>query len=283
MAHLYRTAWEAWSELAHEQYPTGTPAAVAALHSAGDLLAWNPHVHGLFLSGVIMPDGSFRSVEIDQERLQELFADKVLLALLEEDLLTEADIDNMNSWPHSGFNVFVGELIEHSDQKRLLFAARYLKKCPLSNERLTIVEASSQDSYIEYASFKNGTKNIRRFTPLDFLAEVSQHIPNIWEQTTRFFGAYSARSRGAARAIAETRESGILPLPEQIQRPSASWARLIKRVFEYDPLICPKCQSPMKIKAFITDPSQIDRSTTNLNIPNQRSPPSLRFTLPIAA
>ena len=65
----------------------------------------------------------------------------MLLALLAKDLLTEADIDNIKSWPRSGFNVFVGELIEHSDQQRLLFAARYLKKCPLSNERLTIVEA----------------------------------------------------------------------------------------------------------------------------------------------
>ncbi|MFS8160413.1 MAG: hypothetical protein ACMG6E_09460, partial [Candidatus Roizmanbacteria bacterium] len=38
MAHLYHAAWDAWKELALEQYPTGTPAAVQALHSAGDLL-----------------------------------------------------------------------------------------------------------------------------------------------------------------------------------------------------------------------------------------------------
>ena len=55
------------------------------------------------------------------------------------------------------------------------------------------------------------------------------------------------------------------------------------KVFEFDPLVCPKCQGPMKIRAFIVDPYEIDRITKNLNIPNQRAPPSLRFTLPIAA
>ena len=112
--------------------------------------------------------------------------------------LTEEDIDNMKSWEHSGFNVFIGEPIDHNDKDRLLFAARYLKKCPLSNERLTIVETNGEDAHIEYASFRDGAKNIRKFTPLAFLAEVSQHIPDMWEQTTRFFGAYSSRTRGAA-------------------------------------------------------------------------------------
>ena len=114
-------------------------------------------------------------IDIDQDKLQVLFADKVLLALLEENLLTEEDIDNMKSWQHSGFNVFIGEPIDHNDKDRLLFAAGYLKKCPLSNERIKIVEASGKESLIEYASFKNGTKNVRTFTPLEFLAAVSQH------------------------------------------------------------------------------------------------------------
>lgn len=282
MAHLYRAAWESWKDLAQEQFPTGTPAAVEALHSAGDLLSFHPHVHGLFLAGVIMPDDSFQSLEIDQERLQALFADKVLSALLDQELLTQDDIDNMKSWRHSGFNVFVGEPIPYNDQKRLLFAARYLKKCPLSNERLKIVELSGEDSYIEYASFKHGEKSVRTFTPLQFLAEVSQHIPDLWEQTSRFLGAYSARTRGAAKEK-KSSESAILPLPEPLQKPSANWARLMKKVFEFDPLVCPKCGSAMKIKAFITDTKEIARITKNLGIQEQRAPPKLKYVPPLAA
>ena len=74
---------------------------------------------------------------------------------------------------------------------------------------------------------------------------------------TRFFGAYSCRSRGAVK---EEASDSITVLPELEDRPSASWARCIrlrstfkacrtkqeatagqvKKVFELDPLKCPK-------------------------------------------
>lgn len=173
---------------------------------------------------------------------------------------------------HSGFNVFVGDPIDSADQKRLLFAARYLKKCPLSNERLKIIDGNTE-TIIEYISYKNERKSIRTFTPLKFLAEIQQHIPNSWEQTTRFLGAYSSRSRGAAKEkiLLESSDIDILPLPEPIQKPSANWTRLMKKVFELDPLLCRKCGSQMRIKAFITNPYEIDRITKNLGIPNQRA------------
>lgn len=33
-----------------------------------------------------------------------------------------------------------------------------------------------------------------------------------------------------------------------------SWARLIQKIYEVDPLTCPKCQGRMRILAFIEDP-----------------------------
>jgi hypothetical protein len=36
-------------------------------------------------------------------------------------------------------------------------------------------------------------------------------------------------------------------------------------------------------EAFITDTNEINRITKNLNIPNQRAPPDLRFSSPLAA
>ena len=35
------------------------------------------------------------------------------------------------------------------------------------------------------------TEETRTFTPLEFLAEVSSHVPNIWEQTTRYLGVFA--------------------------------------------------------------------------------------------
>jgi len=37
-----------------------------------------------------------------------------------------------------------------------------------------------------------------------------------------------------------------------------AWARLIKQVYEVDPLMCPRCTGPMRIIAFIEQPDVID-------------------------
>ena len=47
----------------------------------------------------------------------------------------------------------------------------------------------------------------------------------------------------------------------------------MKRVFEVDPLVCPKCGEQMKIKAFITDSKEISRLCNNLGIAPWRAPP----------
>jgi len=278
LKHIYAAAWNAWSELSFEQCPDGAPAAILALHTAGDLLAFHPHVHGIFLAGALRPDGSFAPLAIDQARLQHLFALNVLRSLHTEGLLSPEQIDNILSWPHSGFSAFIGDTIDPDDRPRLFFLARYLRKCPLSNERIQICEEGSE-AIIRYRSSKGDT--CREFTPLEFLAELSQHIPDRWEQTSRFLGAYSSRYRGARRL----RQPAIVDpgLPEFSPRPSRSWARLIKKIFEVDPLLCPRCGGTMKIKAFMTDPAEIDRISRNLGLPDQRAPPKLRYRIPAAA
>jgi hypothetical protein len=37
-----------------------------------------------------------------------------------------------------------------------------------------------------------------------------------------------------------------------------SWAKLIKRIYEIDPLVCPSCGSKMKVIAFITEHEVVD-------------------------
>ena len=39
----------------------------------------------------------------------------------------------------------------------------------------------------------------------------------------------------------------------------STWARLIQKVYEVDPLVCPKCGSAMKVIAVITKPEEIRR------------------------
>jgi hypothetical protein len=38
-----------------------------------------------------------------------------------------------------------------------------------------------------------------------------------------------------------------------------SWARLLQKVYEVDPLICPKCQGTMSVVAIIEGPAELAR------------------------
>lgn len=41
--------------------------------------------------------------------------------------------------------------------------------------------------------------------------------------------------------------------------PSKGWAAMSRKVYEIDPLVCPKCGGQMKVLAFLTDYAVVDR------------------------
>ena len=56
-----------------------------------------------------------------------------------------------------------------------------------------------------------------------------------------------------------------------------SWARLIKKVYEADPLVCPHCSEPLKIISLIGDGPVIEKILRHLKLWDrpERPPPSL--------
>lgn len=51
-----------------------------------------------------------------------------------------------------------------------------------------------------------------------------------------------------------------------------SWARLIARIYEVDPLVCPRCGHELQIVAAITDPRLIDKILEHRRRRGLRSP-----------
>ena len=58
------------------------------------------------------------------------------------------------------------------------------------------------------------------------------------------------------------------------QESRRTWPRLIAQVYEVDPLECPRCHSPMKVIAVITDPDVVRKILRHL-VKIGRSPPGL--------
>jgi Putative transposase len=144
----------------------------------------------------------------------------------------------------------------------------YFLRCPFSQARMINV---TEDGQVLYKTGDNRLgrfpeaasedlaagpmRNFQVFDPLDFLAEVTQHIPDPGEHLIRYYGWYSNKKRGL-RAKSPMKDASAKGNGESILEPNRKtarkrWAALIKQVYETDPLLCPKCGGEMKIISFI--------------------------------
>jgi hypothetical protein len=99
------------------------------------------------------------------------------------------------------------------------------------------------------------------------LAVLTAHIPNAGEHLVRYYGWYSNVNRGKRRKA----QGQELTTIEEFTDVSAfaakrAWARLIKQVYEVDPLVCPRCGSAMRIIAVIEQPHVIEKILTHLGL-----------------
>ena len=108
-----------------------------------------------------------------------------------------------------------------------------------------------QESMVIYKS-KDGT-NTRQFNAVDFIASLCSHIPNMGEQTVRYFGYYSNVCRGRRKRQNSDGADFIITDDEYTKGCNKSWAYLIKKIYEVDPLTCTKCGGDIRIIAFIED------------------------------
>jgi Putative transposase len=103
--------------------------------------------------------------------------------------------------------------------------------------------------------------------PTDFIAAVTQHIPDKGFQLVRYYGWYSNKARGvrAKRGAAQAEDSAQGHEPDRAPT-SAQWRRLIAKIWEADPLTCPDCGAEMRILAFIEEDRVIGRILRHLGL-----------------
>ena len=97
----------------------------------------------------------------------------------------------------------------------------------------------------------------RSFDYLDWIARLTSHVPEKGMQLTHYFGVYSNVYRGKAAKAHSMPGYGVMveSVPAEseedwIKKRRNTWARLIKRVFEADPLLC-ECGSILKVISVI--------------------------------
>ena len=120
-----------------------------------------------------------------------------------------------------------------------------------SQERLRY---DAQSATVGYKG-KDGRRQ-KSFDALEWLAAMCSHVPNKGEHMVRYYGYYSNVSRGKRQKTGDDAAMAYIlepPLPDKTFR--KNWARLIQKIYEVDPLVCPACRGEMRVIAVIEEQS----------------------------
>jgi hypothetical protein len=254
---------------------------VLAFQSYGDFLRFNPHFHGLILEGGFDENGNFIHIPIiDLESMKECFRKLVIKYFEDSKLLSSELSKNLLSWKHSGFSIDNSIRITASDNKAREAIAQYMARCPVSLNKI-IYEPFKGKVIFKTKYNKYFKENLKVYDADEFIARLAQHIPLPKIRLIRYFDLYSSKSRGkwkdwdhvsrlAPDGWKEQNEVEIQDEEKEIADPiggddiaakksKSTWARLIAKIYEADPLTCPRCNSEMKVLAVIIDPYEIKK------------------------
>jgi hypothetical protein len=167
--------------------------------------------------------------------------------------------------------------------------AQYIARAPLSLQKLTYDRVGGKVLY--HTTYNPYLKqNTSLWSAPDFIAHLTQFIPPWGVRYIHYYGLYSSRCKArwqrcphVARVAPQGwRLSHAEPMPPQAEASEpmtvphaacrSAWARLIAKVYEVDPLLCPRCGSEMKLIAVITDPVEVRKILRHL-LKVGRSPP----------
>jgi len=142
-----------------------------------------------------------------------------------------------------GFSVHANVGVRAGDRKRLEKLARYVARPPIATERLEELP----DGRVQYQlrrPWSDGTTAIV-YEPLELLERLVALVPPPGFHRVRYHGVL---------APAAPERPAVVPKevsPNRGGRKNYCWAELMKRAFDIDVLVCPRCSGKMKVLATI--------------------------------
>jgi hypothetical protein len=148
----------------------------------------------LVTEGVTDRAGVFHQIlRLDDLRLAEIFARKVLAMLVRKELLSPEWAERILSWRHTGFNVH--SLVRAKTKPEAERVGKYMLRPVLALERLTFLEPEGKVGY----RWGRDTADQETMDYLEFIARVTAHIPDKGQVMVRYCGLYANAHRGKVK------------------------------------------------------------------------------------
>lgn len=176
----------------------------------------------------------------------------------------------------SGFSLHAGVAAQAWERQKLERLCRYISRPAVSERRLSLTP-SGNVRYQLKTPYSDGTTHVI-FEPLDFIAKLAALVPKPRVNLTRFHGVFAPNSKHrvdvtpAKRGKGRPHEEHEDKTPEQ-RHQSMTWAQRLKRVFNIDVSVCPKCGGEARVIASIEDQQIIDKILAHLMKKGALPPP----------
>ena len=254
LSHLMRTGFaclrDVFKKCAGVEIDIG---AVIVLQTAGRSGNYNPHLHILVTGGGIDPQGNWKSVSYIPFTLIHKKWQYHLLNMLREfvsDSTVEKDIDYAWRTYTKGFVAFVekGE-VPPGGEGLAKYLAKYVVSPPISVRRMENYDGQT----VRYWYRDHKTKNIEHITlpVLTFIGRMVQHILPKGFQRIRYYGLHgNVRYEKMRELLAQIlpNDTPLDPLGFRVV-PRKPFAQLFEETFGFDPMLCPRCATPMELES----------------------------------
>lgn len=244
---------------------TGSRAVgiIALVQTHGDTLEWNPHIHLIATDGFMdysdLKNPVFHpALYWNTNKMTESFRKEVITILHKKKIITDDVATNLASWEHSGFSVHATDPFLPNKGDTLRNRLSYAFRPPACLSRMEYDETVKSVTY----ETKKGLTLI--FTAMEFLAKLTLHIPDHYQNVRIYIGYYSSKIRKFIKKANPTSETKLN---------FSTWASCISRIFKTLPINCPNCKKEMEFEGFILKFSLIETYFPEIS----RAPPAKGF------
>jgi hypothetical protein len=231
------------------------------------------------------------------EGFLKIWRESMLSLFLKKTFIDQAKATMIHSWVNSGFSVESETRLFTKEDREAL--GQYVVRGAVSLEKV------SYDSATDMVSWKAAEKGfykgkVETFRSFEFMDQLATHLPPRRVQLVRRYGIYAGRMRsewperaGIIRYAPETWQKThqedqnqssqedaangdeLVPPAAWARLRRQSWARLLQKVYEVDPFLCPKCGGEMHVIAVIEEPDELRKIIEWAQANQVRGPPEV--------
>jgi len=244
----------------------GKAGIITALHTAGSRITVNVHAHMLLtecqIKNGFLEEGKTLEEGVEEgkvlplpsvpfRQINHLWRNKILALLCNTGNLDKNYEAELKKKYPKGFIVYHTAKSTSNNPEEAKRIASYLLRPPVQKSKIIRYDQKQKKVTIRYKCGVDGCfKNIYKHESMDtdeFIRRTIQHILSYHIQKIRYIGLYSQKFRGM-----QNKRMGIETKKNTRNNYRVKWRKLIKRIFQIDPMECMQCGKQMKIKKIIT-------------------------------